>query len=175
MMYKANDTVLYATQGVCKISEISERNLSGSRMEYYVLKPVYDEKSTIFVPVDSKVLTAKMRRVLSAGEIHALIQAMPEENTIWVENEAERREVYKGILSRGERLDLIRLIKTLHEHQQSLKEKGRKMHVTDERFMKDAEKMLHEEFAHVLDMELEEVTPFILRQIEVETYQASQT
>jgi CarD family transcriptional regulator len=51
-------------------------------------------------------------------------------------------------------------------HQQELKEKGKKLRVSDERFLKDAEKVLYDEFAHVLDIKREEVLPFIFEQIE---------
>lgn len=167
-MYNVNDTVLYGVHGICRIAGISEKDLGGNRVEYYVLKPVYENQSTIFVPVHSQILTAKMRRVLSAGEIYALIKAIPDENTIWIENENTRRARYKEILSRGDRVELVRLIKTLHLHEQSQKGKGRKLHTADERLMKEAEKILYEEFAHVLHIKREEVLSFILEQIDAE-------
>ena len=43
---------------------------------------------------------------------------------------------------------------------------GRKVHVCDERFLKEAEKILYDEFAHVLDIEPEQVLPYIFDQIE---------
>ena len=161
MTYRENDTILYSTQGVCKITEISEQNLGGSRQEYYVLKPVYSQNSTIFVPVGSEKLTAKMRRVLSVDEIHTLIQAMPQQDTIWEEDESARRERYRAILLKGDRLELVRLIKTLQQRQESKKAAGKKLHSADEQTLKDAEKMLHEEFAHVLNLSREQVPPFI--------------
>jgi CarD family transcriptional regulator len=168
MMYQVNDMILYAAQGICRIAEITEMDLNGAAALYYVLKPVYEEKSTIFVPVYNETLTSKMRRVLSAPEIYALIKTMPDEGTIWIDNEKERRERYKEIMSHGDRTELVKLIKTLYLHELSQKGKGKKLYVADERFMKEAEKILYEEFAHVLNIKREQVLPFIIEQISVD-------
>ncbi len=42
------------------------------------------------------------------------------------------------------------------------------MHIADERFLNEAEKLLYEEFAHVLQIERNQVLPFILKQIQPE-------
>jgi len=168
MIFNVNDTILYGTHGVCRIAEISERDFGEKGMEYYILKPLGDDKATLFVPVSNEKLLAKMRRVLTAAEIYELIKAMPDEETIWVENETNRKEKYKEILTSGNRKNLIQLVKTLYRHQGEQKEKGKKLHISDERFMKDAERMLYAEFAHVLDIQYEQVLPFIMEELEVE-------
>ncbi|MDL2295765.1 CarD family transcriptional regulator [Lachnospiraceae bacterium OttesenSCG-928-E19] len=161
-MYKVDETILYGSHGVCRIVEISERKFNDSIREYYVLRPIFDEKATLFVPIDNENLVAKMRQVLSKEEIQDLIQAIPDGELIWIENEPARKEKYKAILSEGDRMELIQLIKTLHIHQTKQQEKGKKLHISDERFLKDAEKLLHAEFAHVLKMNIEEVSSFIM-------------
>ncbi|MDR3287938.1 MAG: CarD family transcriptional regulator [Peptococcaceae bacterium] len=164
-MYKVMDTVLYGMHGVCIIIEIAERTLGEKSVEYYILRPVYDPRSTIFIPVGSEALTARMRRILSIGEIYALVKTMPDESTIWIDNDNLRGERYRKILSYADQAELVRLIKTLYLHQQTQKEKGKKLHAADARFMKDAEKILFEEFAYVLNIQREQVLPFILEQL----------
>lgn len=44
----------------------------------------------------------------------------------------------------------------------------KRLHISDESFLKDAEKLLYEEFAHVLNITKDQVLPFIMRQIEIE-------
>ena len=39
------------------------------------------------------------------------------------------------------------------------------MHLTDEKYLKDAEKMLHDEFAVVLNISPDQVVPFIRKQL----------
>ena len=132
-----------------------------------MLKPVYAPDSTFFVPVDNENLVSKMRRILSGEEIKKLIQEMPDQNSYWIEEEEDRKERYQQILSSGNRTELVRMIKALHSHQQEQQKKGRRLHISDERFMKEAEKMLYEEFAYVLNIRKEEVLPFILQQVQV--------
>lgn len=112
MAYKVNDTILYGAQGICRIAEITERDFGGNFIKYYVLKTVFNDNSTILVPMENEALTAKMRRILSAEEIYDLIQSMPDEELIWIENETARKEQYRAILSNGDREELVRLIKT---------------------------------------------------------------
>lgn len=166
-MYKVNDTVLYGNDGVCIISDIVSRSFRDNVIEYYVLKPVYSEGSTIYVPVENKELVEKMKKILSVKEIYTLIQQVPNTESIWIQNDNMRKEKYKEIIKSGDRLELMKLIRTLYLHQQELKKNGKKFHATDDRFMKDAEKILYEEFAYVLNIHQDEVVPFICQQIEV--------
>lgn len=164
-MYKVNDTVVYGAQGVCKIAEITERILGTAAIQYYVLKPVYDEKNTIFVPVNNKKLQEKMHRVLSKNEVYTLIEEMPEEEPIWIDNENDRKEKYKTILSAGNREKIIQMIKALYLRQRKQEQAGRKLHASDAHFLQEAEKILYEEFALVLNIQREKVLPFIQNHI----------
>jgi CarD family transcriptional regulator len=166
--YQVGNAIMYGSQGAFRILEITKKDLDGKAIEYYVLQPVIDDKSITFVPVHNEAATAKMRRVLSVDEIYSLIKAMPDENTIWIEDERTRRERYGEILSHGDRTELVRLIKTLYFHQQEQRTNGRKLHVVDERLMKSAERILYGEFAHVLRIKPEQVLPFITEQLSVD-------
>lgn len=164
MKYKVNDTIMYDARRVCRITEISTKSVKGNSVEYYILKPLYDEKAVLFVPVDNEVAVAKMRPLLSAGAIYGLFEAMPEKDTLWIDDENARRARYKNILAEGDRTELLNLIRTLHTRQQTRRSKGQLPSAGDN-FMKEAERVLHEEFVHVLDIEHNEVLPFILGQI----------
>lgn len=125
-MFLKNDIVRYGAHGVCKIVDIAEKNFNGVPVEYYVLKPIYNDTSTIYVPVQNQSLTDKMHKVLSAEEIRALIQAMPYEESIWIDDEEERKRRYQEILVDGDRVELIRMIKALYlrQREQQAKEKA---------------------------------------------------
>lgn len=165
MTFSVNDTVLYGAEGVCRVAEIVQRDFGAGAVDYYVLRPVYNENSTIFVPVNNSALTDKIRRVLAADEIRALIRSMPQEDSIWFADENERKEKFRQILARGERTELIGMIKALYQHQQLQQANGKHLHAADERFFRDAEKMLYDEFAIVLKIKPDQVLPLILEQI----------
>ena len=165
-MFQVNDTVVYGSDGICVIEEIAPRTFDHKTQEYYVLRPLYGNQSTIFVPVQNEKLCAKMRHLLSEEEIYAIIRGLPGAESVWIENEALRKQTYTEILRSGDRKNILRLLKTLHLHQKKLRNSGRKFHASDERFMKEAERVLYGEFAHVLHLEPAQVEPMILREIQ---------
>jgi len=166
-MYKVGDVVLYSLNTICRISEITTRNFSGVDLEYYILRPVYDDNATIYVPVNNDTLKKKMRNLLSKEEIYQLIRSMPTADCIWIEDEHKRKEVFHEIIANGERTELIKLIKTLYLHQQEQQKNNskRKLHISDERFFKDAEKLLYDEFAFVLEINPQQVMDFINQEL----------
>lgn len=113
-MYKVNDIVIYGMNGVCKIVEIEEKNLMGTQKTYLVLNPLNGDKSTYYVPVDNEALLSKMRKLLSKDEINQLIDSMPKEKILWLENERKRKECYKKIIVDGNHCELIRMIKAIY-------------------------------------------------------------
>ncbi len=168
-MFSVGDNIIYGNHGICKIEGIEDMTIDSSTRPYYVLKPVFENGSTIYFPVGNETAEQKMRRILSVDEIYSLIREMPDEDTIWIENENERKESYRNIMAGSDRSALVKLIRTLHLREQDLKSSGRKLYASDEKFLKDAEKTLYDEFIFVLDIKREEVIPFITRQIEFNT------
>lgn len=167
-MYKIGDTILYAAQGVCKIQEMMQRDFNGTIMEYYVLKPVFSDNSTIYVPVNNPALVGKMRRILSKEEIEQIIRDMPEEELLWFDDETERKKKFREVLFRADTRELVRMIKALYLHQQKQQEKGKHLHAADERVFKEAEKILYDEFALVLQIRPEQVVPFITEKMQIQ-------
>lgn len=165
-MVKVNSTIVYGSQ-VCKVTATVDMTVGKVTRNYYVLTPVYDEKNVIYVPSDNPKLTEKMKEILSAEEIYALIKNMPENESFWIEDSKERAAVYKETIEKGNREDIIRIIKTLYEHKCQLEAAGRKLHSMDEVIFHRAEKTIYDEFALVLNIKRDEVTPFILKQIEI--------
>ena len=165
-MFQVGDTILYGANGVCKIKEITDKTFGENKKTYYCLQPLSNENTVIYAPVNCTELTSKMRRVLSAEEVHDIIRIISYEEPIWYEDEAERKEKYHEIISDGDRINLGKMIKALYFHQQKQQANGKKLHQTDERFFKEAERILYEEFAVVLHINPEEVLPYIMTQLE---------
>lgn len=165
--FAINDKVLYSIHGVCVIEDIKPLDFSKSKENYYILKPAGDSKSSVFVPVGNEKLESKMKKILSADEINELISSMPEEEGIWIENETERKASYSEIIRSNDRHAMIRLIKTLYLRRESLKSEKKKLRLFDERFLHEAESILYDEFSYVLNIEKEQVVPFICNKIEI--------
>lgn len=167
MTLSINDTVLYGIEGVCRVVGKTQREYHGHKNEYYVLKPVFSEKSLYYIPTDNEKAAAKIRRILSTEEIYSLIRSVPEEETLWIENKSQRKEAFRRILVSGNRHKLLCMLRTLYLKEQEKKSAGKHLYLSDERIMREAEKIIYEEFAHVLDIRPEQVLPFILKQVEI--------
>lgn len=151
-MFQINDVIIYGAEGVCQITGIEEKKISGAKKIYFVLKPVSDNGSAIFAPTDNEHVLKKMRRLLTKDEIHRLMDFAQTENVLWVENENERKEQYKSALTKGDHRELIKMIKAIYVHKTEREAEGKRLHMSDERFLKDAEQILYNEFQYVLDL-----------------------
>lgn len=165
-MFGVHDVVLYGTEGACEITEITQKDFGAGAAEYYVLQPVYRKNTTVFVPTQNRALVARMRRVLSTEEIEKMIEEIPGESGIWIPDENLRKEEYRKILAGGDSRELIRLVKALYLRQKEQNVRGRKLHQADERFFKEAEKVLYDQFALALKIQPDQVLPLILERIE---------
>ncbi|RGZ96510.1 CarD family transcriptional regulator [Ruminococcus bromii] len=160
-MYSIGEIVLYGSNGVCEITEITTKKIGKDSIEYYVLKPVCSDSSTLFVPTQNEMLVSRMRVVLSSDEIKDIL-SQKTDNEIWIDNKAERCEKIKEIISGGDCMKLVELIRRMHFHSKLQLKKCRRLHITDERFLKEAEKMVCDEVSVVLHIDRNDVLPLVL-------------
>lgn len=166
-MFKVGDTVLYGSDGVCKISEITQKVFGDTSIEYYVLTPLYDNKSTFFVPTKNEKLKGKMHYVLSADEIKSVIDNC-DDSFEWIDNDAKRSEEFKEIISCGELNKIARLTKCITRHKDEIIQKGKKLHKSDEIIYKEAIKILYEEFAMVINVTKDDIADVLCKKISFE-------
>lgn len=151
-MFKVNDVIIYGTQGVCEIVDIERKSIGGTEKEYFVLRPMKDPGATIYAPKDNELVRRKMRRLLTVSQINSLIDSMPNEKTAWIDHVNERRECYKNLLASGDHAALIQMIKTIYTHRKEREAAGKRLHTMDENYLKDAERILYNEFQYVLQL-----------------------
>lgn len=165
MNYSIGDTVLYGSDGVCKIDGISEKKIGRESISYYILKPIYDEKLTIYVPVQNKKLLDKMKHILSEQEIYAVINEAKDSPAKWQNDDTARKEHFKEIIDSGCISDIIKLIHLLYLRKRELIACGKKLRVTDEIILKECEKILFDEFALVLKLKRNQVQTFLTEKL----------
>lgn len=166
IMVKIGDVVSYGTQGVCRVEDFTERRFGGMTMEYVVLSPIYDENATIFVPVKNEKLMNGLHRLVSVEDIHGMMNVVSEEAESWISDENARKGRYKEILDRNDRQEMLKMMRLLYLRRNRLQEVGKKLHVCDERFLKEAEKLILDEFSLVLKMKRENILPYLFKKTE---------
>ncbi|MBR5496328.1 MAG: CarD family transcriptional regulator [Oscillospiraceae bacterium] len=119
-MLEINSLVVYGGNGVCKVEGLREENLSGIKRMLYILKPLGIKSSTFYIPVDSEKLLEKVHKLMGAYEIMDLINEMPQEDTIRIEDDRARTAQYKSMLLSGDRRQLVKLTKTLYQRKNEL-------------------------------------------------------
>ena len=162
MMFSVGQNVLYGTNGVCVVEDITEKQVGKVSMEYYVLKPLATDSSTLFVPTHNEELVKRIREVLNKDTIDSILSNLPDIGE-WNENKQERSDNFKSIIAGGDCVELIRMIRLINAHSDELAENGRHLHMSDERFLKEAEKMVSEEVSLVLDVDKDTAIELILK------------
>lgn len=168
--YQKGDYIRYSTAGVCLIDDIKMIDYTHSKQdqEFYVLKPVYAASSTIYVPVENAVLTAKMRYILKKEEIDELILSTKNEGLEWIEDRKERTENFKEIIKRCEPQELLKLVSCIYLKKNELSENNKKISATDDSMLTQAEGLIENEFAFVLNLNGVQVGEYIRSKLDME-------
>ena len=160
-MYQIGEKIIYGENGVCTVVKIAPLDMSGAPKEklYYYLTPLIGS-GTYFAPVDT---AAFMRPIISREEAEALIDSMPGiPPAICNDNrfnhvEAFYRELFKLHTNEA----LVSVIKGLRCRMLEKKTRSTRAEST----MKRAKDILHGELSVALDLELNQVEPYILERI----------
>lgn len=160
-MFAVGDYVVYGSNGICMVKDISKIDIPGAPSDrmYYLLSPIGLKESKIYSPVDNtKVI---MRSVLTKDEANVLlkeIHTIPEMAEV---NDKMMELKYKEALASCDLKQLVSLIKTIKKKQQKRMDEGKKITSTDERYLKKAEDALFDELTIALSKDREEVEAFI--------------
>ena len=156
---------MHPSEGVCSIEALKYMDFSSNVHIYYVLKPVSEKgSSTVYLPVARGNLV--LRRILNRDAIVQLIHEAAHHESIWIEDNKQRKEIFTRLLSEGCYVKIIRLIVELHEQQLLREKEGKKLSATDQAILDQAERRLHQEFSYGLHMTLEETVSFIRKNLD---------
>lgn len=164
-MYQVGDQFVYGIHGICRIAELEERTVGKNKFVYYVLEPRDGGDSRFYVPVHNQAAVAKLRKLMTRQELDALLASREVRQDAWIADENQRKQVYRELIGSGDRVRLVSMIGSLYRHKERQAAAGRKFHLCDENFLRDAERVLRGEFAEVLDIPPEQVTEYILKAI----------
>ena len=160
-MYQVGDRVVYGVHGVCCVVELQIQTVNRKKVEYYVLEPITQAGARYYVPSHNEIAVSKIRPLLTKEELDALLTSDQIDEDIWIANENDRRQKYRQIIVEGDRCNLLRIVRTLRKHKDEMLQSGKKFHVTDANFLKDAEKTLYSELSIVLNIEYNKVSDYI--------------
>lgn len=160
-MFEKGDYVICGNNGVCIVQDVTTLDISGvdKKRKYYLLKPVFQSGSTVYVPLDTA--EKSMRRASSKEEADALIQSIPDIPLIPVANEKTLEQTYKAYIHEGSCESWVKLIKTIYLRKEKRIMKGCKVTALDSRYFKQAEDFLYGELSVALGISRDEVRNYI--------------
>ncbi len=160
-MFQVGDKILYGCNGACMIEDLSIMRFGRTREKYYILRPLFQKAAVIYVPADNETLLDQMRLMPSREEVDQMIADFPAAEPVWVEDAQERKTYYDQIMRGNDCFARLRLIKTLLDHKKQRLADGKNLHVSDENFLREAKKLICDEFAYPLQLDPSEVLEYI--------------
>ena len=160
-MLQVGSQVVYGIHGVCSIIDVEIRIVDRKKVEYFVLAPIEQPNARFYVPMRNGVALSKLRPLLTKPQLEALLVSEDTHQDCWIPDENRRKQKYRELISAADRAALISMIRALHRHREEQLAAGRKFHLCDENFLRDAHKLLCSEFSLVLGISQAEVDNYI--------------
>ena len=166
-MFQPGTLVVYGATGVCRVEAIQQPEPHGTAQgkTCYLLKPLYQD-GVIYTPVENTKVP--IRPVMTRKEADALISLIPtmRAETCRAPTVQALTQHYQAVIHSGDRRDLIRLMMSIYAKQQQAEAQKRRLGMVDERYMKQAERLLYGELAAALEIPFDQVQPYIARRVE---------
>ena len=113
MQFKVGDKAVYPAQGVAEVIDIEEKDIGGSRQQFYVLR-ILDTDRKIMVPVKNANAVG-LRQVISEQEIQEIFDIL-RERTVAYDNQTWNRR-YRGFMDKiktGSIYDVAEVLRDLY-------------------------------------------------------------
>ncbi len=155
-MFQVGERVVYGFYGVCTIANFESKRVDRKNVTYLVLEPADHNGSKYYVPVQNPTAMGKLKPMLSAEQMFALLESEKVHTDAWVKEENQRKQLYRELTASADREAIMRTVYTIYRHKDAQSAAGRKCHLCDENFLRDAEKLLVGEISVSLNIPAEQ-------------------
>lgn len=162
MEFQIGDQVVYGAHGVCKIVDFTQQTVDRKKKNFYVLESLGHSGMRICFPADNPAVLNQLRPLIRKQELLDLLASDRIRQNCWIADEGQRKLRYKELISGGDRVFLLQMIHSLQQHKKEQLSQGRKFHLCDDNFLRDAIRLLNMEFSEVLEIPPEDVAAFVL-------------
>lgn len=145
---KQGEYAVHWSGKVCRIEDITEMNLTGTKRTYLVLTPVRDSSEKIYVPEEKAEQV--LRPVIAKEKAEELLMHLGEVEPLEIRDEKQRLQEYKDAFYSQNYVNLVRIAKNLYQRKAQREAIGKKLPSKDKEMMKLVEKTFEEELAIAL-------------------------
>ncbi len=166
MVYQVGQKLLYGVHGVCDVVGVTQRRVDKKTVEYYELSPVEQPETRYYIPTTNPAAVAKLHPILTVQELDALLDQVRAEDSGWIADENRRKLHYRELVANLDRKALFTTVSALLRHKKAQVAAGKKLHLCDENFLRDARKLIEGEFSLVLGLPKEQIGDYIQKKLE---------
>lgn len=164
-MYEQGEVLVYGNNGVCRVEEIRRERFSGKPAMYYILHPLFDSRSKVYVPVENEKLASKLRPVMNRDMLKGMVRAARESTALWESDDRRRKESFHDVISNGLSAELLTVMKLLLLRKTELAQSVRRLHSADEKLLAQCEKIVGEEFAYAFGVDIDDALSHVTQEL----------
>ena len=166
---KAGHHVIYGNNGICLVESIAEMAFSAGdkHKPYFILRPLSDANSVIYLPHDNELLLSRLRPILTKKEVVAILNAPLCEEIDWIEDKKLRAAAFRETVSGNHVPTLLALVKRLCHKRDELIQQNKKMLSADREVFSTALRAICDEFAFALDISQQAVEEKLQKYLEI--------
>lgn len=164
-MCHLDDYVIYGIHGACRVLGREKHLVNKKRTEFLVLEPLMQSGSKYYVPAENPTAMAKLQGVLSQDELAQLLESDAVQEDCWISDEGHRKQIYRELITSADRLRLMQMVASLYRYRGAQEAAGRKFHLCDDNFLRDAERLLSSEISLVMNLPADEARDFLRKHL----------
>ena len=164
-MCHLDDYVIYGIHGACRVLGREKQLVNKKRTEFLVLEPLMQSGSKYYVPAENPTAMAKLQGVLSQDELVQLLESDAVREDCWISDEGHRKQIYRELITSADRLRLMQMVASLYRYRGAQEAAGRKFHLCDDNFLRDAERLLSSEISLVMNLPPDEARDFLRKHL----------
>ncbi len=158
-MYKVGDKVVHQREGACVITNMIDMEMNDVKRQYYVLEPVIDKKSNVYISIQMNC-QGSIRPAIEDAELSMPQCSQAVWDSKWISDSKERYRTYGKCISTFEFHEVLDIFICL-----TLQKKEKDLASKDSELMLSAEKLVCSEMALLLNDSYDNVLRSLREQI----------
>ena len=158
-MYKINDLVLYSTHGICKVTDITDKNFADEIKSYYELRPLKNLNLQIHIPVGSTKI--QMFDLMNEKEALTLTDSFKNAEKVTFEKNYFLSREFNKMIAEADRSKAVSTIYSLLLRKKILLLEGKKLTIQESKALATLQGILYNEVALALNKSYDEIEAII--------------
>ncbi len=151
-MYQVGQQVVYSVHGVCRIIGLEDRVVDRKHISYFVLQPRDSLGARYYIPSENENALSKIRPLIDKQSLLELLSSQAVQEDCWIADENRRKQYYRQLISSADMEKMFSMIHSIRRQRDLLAQAGRRLHLCDDNFLRDAQKILGSELSVVLEV-----------------------